>query len=86
MTAITPLLTNIGLRPLVTMTLTRFLLGVMQGESTVGDSRGLQGENCENNEGESENQICLHVWTRNFSQYVCETGCWGHWVYILGWV
>ncbi|XP_056117040.1 solute carrier family 17 member 9 [Rhinichthys klamathensis goyatoka] len=31
MTAITPLLTNIGPRPLVTMTVTRFLLGVMQG-------------------------------------------------------
>ncbi|XP_052419429.1 solute carrier family 17 member 9 isoform X1 [Carassius gibelio] len=31
MTAITPLLANIGLRPLVTMTATRFLLGVMQG-------------------------------------------------------
>ncbi|XP_016086132.1 solute carrier family 17 member 9-like [Sinocyclocheilus grahami] len=31
MTAITPLLANIGLRPLVTMTMTRFLLGVMQG-------------------------------------------------------
>uniref|UniRef100_A0A672LAV0 Voltage-gated purine nucleotide uniporter SLC17A9 n=1 Tax=Sinocyclocheilus grahami TaxID=75366 RepID=A0A672LAV0_SINGR len=31
MTAITPLLANIGLRPLVTMTVTRFLLGVMQG-------------------------------------------------------
>ncbi|XP_077080181.1 voltage-gated purine nucleotide uniporter SLC17A9 isoform X2 [Siphateles boraxobius] len=30
-TAITPLLTNIGPRPLVTMTVTRFLLGVMQG-------------------------------------------------------
>uniref|UniRef100_A0A8C1AZU2 Voltage-gated purine nucleotide uniporter SLC17A9 n=2 Tax=Cyprinus carpio TaxID=7962 RepID=A0A8C1AZU2_CYPCA len=31
MTAITPLLANIGLQPLVTMTVTRFLLGVMQG-------------------------------------------------------
>ncbi|XP_043102434.1 solute carrier family 17 member 9 [Puntigrus tetrazona] len=31
MTAITPLLANIGLRPLVTMTVSRFLLGVMQG-------------------------------------------------------
>ncbi|XP_067269965.1 voltage-gated purine nucleotide uniporter SLC17A9 [Pseudorasbora parva] len=31
MTAITPLLANIGPRPLVTMTVTRFLLGVMQG-------------------------------------------------------
>ncbi|XP_051760286.1 solute carrier family 17 member 9 isoform X2 [Ctenopharyngodon idella] len=31
MTAITPLLANIGLRPLVTMTVTRFLLGAMQG-------------------------------------------------------
>ncbi|XP_042585592.1 solute carrier family 17 member 9 [Cyprinus carpio] len=31
MTAVTPLLANIGLRPLVTMTVTRFLLGVMQG-------------------------------------------------------
>ncbi|KAK7145966.1 hypothetical protein R3I93_013632 [Phoxinus phoxinus] len=31
LTAITPLLTKIGPRPLVTMTVTRFLLGVMQG-------------------------------------------------------
>ncbi|XP_073675179.1 voltage-gated purine nucleotide uniporter SLC17A9 [Garra rufa] len=31
MTSITPLLANIGLRPLVSMTVTRFLLGVMQG-------------------------------------------------------
>ncbi|XP_067250887.1 voltage-gated purine nucleotide uniporter SLC17A9 [Chanodichthys erythropterus] len=31
MTAITPLLANIGLRPLVTMTVSRFLLGVIQG-------------------------------------------------------
>lgn len=40
MTAITPLLANIGLRPLVTMTVTRFLLGVMQGETIVRDSWG----------------------------------------------
>lgn len=85
MTAITPLLANTGLRPLVTMTVTRFLLGAIQGESTVRDSWGVKGENCEKNEGTLENQketrkICLHVWTRNFCQYVCEIGCWGHWL------
>lgn len=51
MTAITPLLVNIGLRPLVTMTVTRFLLGVMQGEGIVRD---IWGENCQMNEGNLE--------------------------------
>lgn len=50
MTAVTPLLANIGLRPLVTMTVTRFLLGVMQGESIIRDSWGVKGENCKKNE------------------------------------
>ncbi len=47
MTAITPLLVKTGLRPLVTMTVTRFLLGVMQGE-------GIVRENCKTNEGNLE--------------------------------